>query len=129
AFADGSDAERGAIHAAIGADLDEVADLDAAHLREFVPAVAIHDVPESVRADDGARVDDGAASDIHVVVDGDVGVEHAAFAQQHAFADEASGADAGGDTDARALAHHGVRPDVDQGAEFHVFADDGGGMN
>ena len=52
AFADQGDAQRRAVHAGIGADFYEVADLYAAHLREFVLAIVLEDVAETVCADD-----------------------------------------------------------------------------
>src|SRR6185437_2725098 len=81
AFADGGDAERRAIHAGIGADLHEIADLHAADLRKLVPAVVIHHKTKTVGADHRAGMDDCAAPDVHIVVYGYVGMQDAAFAQ------------------------------------------------
>src|ERR1019366_2405048 len=72
---DGGDSQRGAVDARIGADLDIVADLHAAHLRELLPAVPLHHVAETIRADHHAGMQNGAAADVHVVVDGDVRVQ------------------------------------------------------
>src|SRR5262249_21348556 len=127
-FADFGDAERGAVHAGVGADLDEVTDLHASHLRKFVPAVAIHDVAEAVGADHHAGVKNRAAADADVIVHGHVGVQHAAFAQQHALAHVTARADAARYADPRAIAHHRVRAHIHQRAHFHVLADDGRGM-
>ena len=77
ALADPGDAERGAVHAGVGADLDIAFDHHAADLRELFVVVARHHEPEAVGADDAAGVQDRARADVHVVVERDVGVQHA----------------------------------------------------
>src|SRR5712691_3293706 len=90
ALSDFSDADGGAIHAGVGADLDEVADLDAANLREFFVAAFLEDESEAIRADDAPGVQDGAFPDTHAVVEGDVRVQQAAIADRDVAADAAS---------------------------------------
>src|SRR5579862_2178773 len=109
ALADPRYAQGGAVHAGIGADLHEVADLHAAHLGEPVIAVVLKDVTEPIRPDHTAGMQNHTAANVHVVVNGDVGVEHTAFSQHHALADGAAGADAAGQADARTVADGGMR--------------------
>src|ERR1035438_5049753 len=112
---DGSDSQRGAVHAGIGADLDIIANLHAAHLRKLLPAVLLHHIAKTIGADYRTGMQNGAPADVHVVVDGDVRVQHAAFAQVDPLAYHRAGADRRGEADARAISHHRMRPDIEIG--------------
>ena len=68
-------AEGGAVDAGVGADLDIVADFDAADLRKFFVMIAGADEAEAVRAKDASGMQNGAVADGHMAVNGDVGME------------------------------------------------------
>ena len=95
--------ERGAIDAGVGADLDIVADLDAADLRKFLVTVAGADEAEAVGAEDAAGVQHGAISDGDVFVDCHVGMQQAIVADADIRTDGAVRADAGTLADAARL--------------------------
>ncbi len=106
AVADHGVVERAAVDRGVGADLDVVADDDAAGLRDLDPgAGALAREAEAVGADDHARVQDAVLADHAVVIDADVGVEPGATPDAGAATDMAVGAD-----------HHVL-------AEHHVFLD------
>src|SRR5215471_2734825 len=90
AFADFRNTQGRTVHARIGADLDEAANLHTPYLRKLVPPVAVHDVAESICADDHSGVQDGAAADIHVVVHRDIRMQHTAFSEPHALPHKAA---------------------------------------
>ena len=75
ALADDRLAEGGAVDAAVGADLDVVADLHVADLRDLLPLLADRGVAQAVLADDRAGVDGHAVAQDHLFVDHDVGHE------------------------------------------------------
>ena len=94
AIADRGDAQSRAIDAGIRADLDIIADLDAADLREFFVMVAGAHESKSVRAQHAAGMEDGAIADSDVVIDSHVGMQQAIRADADAVSDGASGAQA-----------------------------------
>src|SRR5690606_10003109 len=99
-----------AVDGGVGADLDVVADDDAADLRDLDPtAVALAREAEAVRADHRASMHDAAPPQRTAVVDRDVGVEHRSVAQHHPVTDVAAGADHD------ALAHRDPLPDMSVG--------------
>lgn len=85
-----------AVDRGVGADLDVVADDDAAGLRDLDPgAGALACEAETVGADDHARMQDAVLTDHAVVIDADVGVQAGAALRpmEVPLADEAVGAD------------------------------------
>ncbi len=69
AVTDAGDAERCAVDAGVGADLDIVADDHFADLRELdVVAVFVEREAEAIGADHAAGVEDGVAADAHAVI-------------------------------------------------------------
>src|SRR5262249_10978119 len=124
----GADARRpegAAVDGRAGADLDVVAQLDAAQLRHLDVATALEAVAEAVGAEDGVGVDDDAVAEHGVVVQDGVGEEDdvvaeaaeaagaGAAVQDAAGADDGPLADGGEGEDAGPLAEPGGR--VDEG--------------
>ena len=129
AFADGGDAQSGAVHAGVGADLHVVADHHAAHLREFFVGSAGQDESETVGSDDAARVQDHVIPEGHFVIQGDARMQHAVPADADIVADDGAGSNGGAFANMYSGAH------AHQGSDGSAFADDGagaqngGGMN
>ena len=65
-------------------------------------------------------MNDDAAPYVHVVVNGDVGMEYGAVAQRDALADHAARANAHGHARACSIAHHRVRPNISERAQFDI---------
>src|SRR5690242_8585373 len=123
ALADTRRAQGRTIHARVGTDFDEIADLDAPDLRELLIASFVHHEAETVGADDAAGVQNDVAADVHIVVNGDVWMKNAVAADLDPPSDRAARADPAISLDARALADANVRADFDTLADFRVRAD------
>src|SRR6185369_10001655 len=129
AFADRGNTERRAVNAGIRADLDEVAQLDSADLREFFITAALHDKTEAVRANHAAGMQDDAAADPDVVIDRDVGMQQAALADGDAATDTAPCPDRCGGADVRSFTDAHMRSNRNTFADSCVRGDHGGDVN
>src|SRR5690606_39983370 len=86
--------ERAAVDAAVGADLDVVADHHAAELLDLLPAARLaRGEAEAVGADHGAGMDDGALTHLAVVEQRDVRMQARAGAHPAGPSDDGAGAD------------------------------------
>ncbi len=129
AFADGSNAQRGAIHAGISANLHVVGDHHPAHLRKFFVSSLGQDKAKTVGSNDAARVQDHVIPEGHVVIHRHARVQHAAPPDMDIIPDDSSGSNRGSvaNVHSRAQAHQGTDgsafADHDAGAQY------GGWMN
>ena len=110
AFADDRIVEGAAIDGRVGADLDVVADDDAAHLRHLQMPLGAHRKPEAVLPDADARMQDDALAD-DGVRDGGAGADIAVAPDRHA------------------IAHDGARSDGRAAADVGLPANDGAGLD
>ncbi len=127
--ADAGDAERGAVDAGVGADLDVVLhhhDADLRHLVVARPPPLAHQVEgeaEAVRADDAARLQDDAVAQHAALAHHHVVVEQAVGAHLRPGADLHPGAEDGARPD------HGAGPDRDERHDLGGRVDPGGGVD
>src|ERR1017187_9090025 len=65
-------AERAAVNAGVGTDLDVVMDHDVAELKHFPVAALVEHVAKAVRTDDGAGVDGDAMAELRLSIENDI---------------------------------------------------------
>ena len=127
--ADGSDSQRGAIDAGVGANLDIVADLDAADLRELLVTITGANEAEAVGAEHATGVQHGTVAEDHVIVNCNVRVENTIVADADARSDGTIGADAGAFANEGTWAHLSERTDGSGWLDARVFGDGRTGVN
>src|SRR6185437_3262875 len=99
------------VDARVGADLDVVAELHVADLRDLAKRAVDEDVTESVASDDRSRLQHDALSRNATVE------QHRAWMKERVFADD------GVCSDDRACKKHGSGPNARAGADGHQRAD------
>src|SRR5581483_323176 len=129
AGADNRRARLGAINAAVGADLDVVADLDRAQLRHLLERGADRNIAEAVRADHAARVKNAALADSYAPIQDDVGVEDGLVPDGAAVPDVDAGPERDTVAEGDCLAEDDVRANAYLLAQTRVRADLRGGVN
>jgi len=92
-IADEGEAQGCAVDAGVGTDLNIVADLDSAHLRELFPFAVHGDEAKTVGTDDRAGMDDRSFTYFDAVVDRNAGMDHRVLADLDVAADAATGVD------------------------------------
>jgi hypothetical protein len=91
--ADLCEAQRCAVDAGVCTDLDIVADLDPAHLRELFPLAVDWYEAKTVGPDDGPGMDDRPLTDFDTVVDRDARMDYRVLAYLDVRAYAATGVD------------------------------------
>jgi len=118
AFADERGTECAAVNSYHRANLDIVANDDVANLRDFAVLAFVHDVTESVRADDTARVDADAFANLGAGIESDIRKKVYVLGQLATRADVVTALQDGVTSNLDALADNAVRPDVGRGIDF-----------
>src|ERR1700730_14163543 len=129
AVSDLGHAQSRAVDTGISSDLDVIANLDTADLRELFVMVAAADKAEAVRAQDTACMHNSAIADGDVLVNGHVSVQKAMGAQAHAVSNSAARSDARPFADVRACTHCRVGSDGGRFRDLGVRSDYRARMN
>ena len=113
----------------VGADLHIIVDLDDTRMGNFLIALAIRRIPESVAADHAARLNGDPMADTASVHNGHIGVQTHVVSQDDIITNDHSGMDPTPFTDYHVPTNHHPRPDGGIVTMPEAFAGNDGGMN
>ena len=125
ARADARRLEGAAINRRAGADLDVVADLDAAQLRHLDVLAVLKTIAETIGAEHGVGVDDDAVAEDRAVVENDVRMQDHIVAEPAIAADDDAAVKSAAGAENAALADDGERMKLASGTKLSGRMDDG----